>query len=91
MNIYFSVELTHDNVLKNDLNPSKRLILVDTRPPRPMYEWDEIFTVKLIPETSYYNQKIYNLVHSWYKQGRVRFITQAKCLNQKAIDLYGLR
>ncbi|KGA56879.1 MULTISPECIES: glycosyltransferase family 4 protein [Proteus] len=87
--IYFSVELTHDNVLKNELDPSKRLILW-IQDPRPMYEWDEIFTVKLIPETSYYNQKIYDLVHSWYKQGRVRFITQAKCLNQKAIDLYNL-
>ena len=45
--IYFSVELTHDNVLKNELDPSKRLILW-IQDPRPMYEWDEIFTVKLI-------------------------------------------
>ncbi|PHM39585.1 glycosyl transferase [Xenorhabdus mauleonii] len=87
--IYFSVELTYDHVIENEPNKDKRLILW-IQDPRPMYEWDEIFTVKLFPETSYYNQKIYDLVHDWYKQGRVKFISQAYCLNDKAKDLYKL-
>ena len=58
--------------------------------PRPQYEWDEINTVKLFPEPSYYNQKIYDLVHEWYKRGRVKFVTQGHFLNEKAIDLYDL-
>ncbi|WP_423853917.1 hypothetical protein [Acinetobacter guillouiae] len=58
--------------------------------PRPHYEWDEINTVKLFPETNYYNQKIYDLVHDWYKAGRVKFASQGYFLNQKAKDLYAL-
>ncbi|WP_240182738.1 glycosyltransferase family 4 protein [Morganella morganii] len=87
--LYFSVELTYEHVIKNEPDPNKKLILW-IQDPRPMYEWDEIFTVKLISETSYYNQRIYDLVHDWYKQDRVKFVTQARCLNQKAIDLYHL-
>ncbi|UYZ69592.1 glycosyltransferase family 4 protein [Moraxella bovis] len=67
----------------------KKLVLW-IQDPRPVYEWDEINTVKLFTETCYYNQTIYDLVHNWYKQGRVRFISQAHFLNQKAIDLYSL-
>lgn len=88
--LYFSVELTYDHVLKNEPDHNKKLILW-VQDPRPTYEWDEIFTVKLISETSYYNQEIYDLVNNWYNQGRVKFVTQAKCLNQKAIDLYNLK
>ncbi|EMQ4857160.1 glycosyltransferase family 4 protein [Morganella morganii] len=88
--IYFSVELTYDHVIKNEPDINKKLILW-VQDPRPMYEWDEIFTVKLISETSYYNQKIYDLVNDWYNHGRVKFVTQARCLNQKAIDLYKLK
>ncbi|CCW30409.1 glycosyltransferase family 4 protein [Xenorhabdus nematophila] len=87
--IYFSVELTYSHVLENEPSKDKKLILW-IQDPRPMYEWDEIFTVKLIPETSYYNQKIYDLVHDWYKHDRVKFISQAHCLNEKAKDLYKL-
>lgn len=88
--IYFSVELTYDHVIKNEPDINKKLILW-VQDPRPTYEWDEIFTVKLISETSYYNPKIYDLVNDWYNQGRVKFVTQARCLNQKAIDLYKLK
>lgn len=86
---YLSIELTDDYVLKNEKNKNKKLVLW-IQDPRPMYEWDEINTVKLFTETCYYNQAIYDLVHDWYKQGRVRFISQAHFLNQKAIDLYSL-
>ncbi|WP_413492073.1 glycosyltransferase family 4 protein [Morganella psychrotolerans] len=88
--IYFSIESTYDHVLKNDPSENKKLILW-IQDPRPQYEWDEIFTVKLFPETSYYNQHLYDLVHNWYQQNRVRFVTQAYCLNEKAVDLYHLK
>ncbi|WP_036772523.1 glycosyltransferase family 4 protein [Photorhabdus australis] len=87
--IYFSVELTYKHVIENEPSKDKKLILW-IQDPRPMYEWDEIFTVKLFPETSYYDQNIYDLVHDWYQQGRVKFISQAYCLNDKAKDLYKL-
>lgn len=87
--IYLSIELTYDYVLQNEPNKNKKLILW-IQDPRPTYEWDEINTVKLFPETSYYNQKIYDLVYEWYKQDRVKFISQGYFLNQKAKDLYQL-
>ncbi|VEJ21793.1 glycosyltransferase family 4 protein [Neisseria animaloris] len=87
--IYLSIELTYDFVLKNEPDPQKKLILW-IQDPRPMYEWDEINTVRLFPEPSYYNQDLYDLVHRLYQQNRVKFISQAPFLNAKAIDLYRL-
>lgn len=87
--VYLSIELVDDYVLKHETNPNKQLVLW-IQDPRPMYEWNEINTVKLFPETCYYNQRIYDLVHDWYLQNRITFISQANCLNRKAIDLYQL-
>ncbi|WP_245639961.1 glycosyl transferase [Moraxella oblonga] len=87
--IYLSIELVDDYVLKHESNPNKKLILW-IQDPRPMYEWDEINTVKLFPETCYYNQRVYDLVHEWYLKNRIKFISQGYFLNQKAIDLYQL-
>lgn len=87
--IYLSIELTYSYVLENETNKNKKLILW-IQDPRPMYEWDEINTVKLFPETNYYNQRIYDLVHDWYNQKRVIFISQGYFLNKKARDLYQL-
>lgn len=87
--IYLSIELTYSYVLENETNKNKKLILW-IQDPRPMYEWDEINTVKLFPETNYYNQRIYDLVHDWYNQKRVIFISQGYFLNEKARDLYQL-
>lgn len=87
--IYISIELTFNYVLSCETNPNKKLILW-VQDPRPMYEWDEINTVKLFPEASYYNQDIYNTVHDWYKKNRIRFISQGHFLNKKAKDLYRL-
>lgn len=88
-NLYLSIELTSDFVLTLEPNLNKKLILW-IQDPRPQYEWDEINTVKLFTETSYYNQKIYDLVHHWHKLNRVKFISQGHFLNQKAQDLYNL-
>lgn len=87
--VYLSIELVDNYVLKHETNKNKKLILW-IQDPRPMYEWDEINTVQLFPEFCYYNQKIYDLVHEWYLQHRVKFITQGYFLNPKAIDLYDL-
>jgi glycosyltransferase involved in cell wall biosynthesis len=87
--IYISIELTFNYVLQCEPSADKKLILW-VQDPRPMYEWDEINTVKLLPETCYYNQGIYDTVHEWYKNNRVRFISQGIFLNQKAKDLYNL-
>lgn len=87
--IYLSIELTYSYILENECNKNKKLILW-IQDPRPMYEWDEINTVKLFPETSYFDQKIYDLVHKWYQEDRVKFISQGHFLNQKAKDLYNL-
>lgn len=87
--IYLSIELTTDFVLRHETDPNKKLILW-IQDPRPQYEWDEINTVKLFPESCYYNQKIYDLVHDWDLQKRVTFISQGHFLNPKAIDLYNL-
>lgn len=87
--IYLSIELTDNYVLLCEPTPNKKLILW-VQDPRPTYEWDEINTVKLFPETSYYNQDVYDTVHKWYKKDRVRFVSQGYFLNQKAKDLYRL-
>jgi glycosyltransferase involved in cell wall biosynthesis len=76
--------------LEHEPNKNKKLILW-IQDPRPSYEWDEINTVQLFPETSYYNQEIYDLVHKWYRENRVKFISQGYFLNQKAKDLYRLQ
>lgn len=86
---YLSIELTNNYVLETEPNKHKKLILW-IQDPRPKYEWKEIATVKLFPESSYYNQAIYDTVHRWSKEGRVKFITQGRFLNQKAFDLYRL-
>lgn len=87
--MYLSIELTSDFVLKHETDKSKKLLLW-IQDPRPKYEWDEIETVKLYKEANYYNQKIYDLVHNWYEQNRVKFISQGYFLNPKAVDLYNL-
>ena len=87
--VYLSIELVNDFVLKMEKDERKKLILW-IQDPRPQYEWDEINTVNLLKESCYYNQNVYDLVHKLYKTGRVRFISQGYFLNQKAIDLYNL-
>jgi hypothetical protein len=88
--IYLSIELVNDFVLKMEPDERKKLILW-IQDPRPKYEWDEINTVKLLKESNYYNQRIYDLVNDFYRQGRVKFISQGYFLNQKAKDLYNLK
>ncbi len=87
--LYLSIELVSDWVLRNEPDKHKKLLLW-IQDPRPMYEWDEINTVTLFPESCYYKQNIYDLVHQWAEEGRVSFISQGYFLNSKARDLYCL-
>jgi glycosyltransferase involved in cell wall biosynthesis len=87
--VYLSIELTRDWVMRHETDSHKKLILW-IQDPRPKYEWDEIETVQLFKEENYYNQKIYDLVYDLNNQGRVKFISQGYFLNQKAKDLYKL-
>lgn len=87
--VYLSIELTDDWVLRHEEDKSKKLILW-IQDPRPWYEWREIQTMKLLPEPCYYNQPLYDYVHKLYDRKRVKFISQGFCLNDKAKDLYRL-
>lgn len=87
--VYLSIELTSNYVLKNELDLHKKLILW-IQDPRPKSDWDEIKTVKLFPEVNYYNQAIYDFVHQLAEQNRVRFVSQGYFLNEKAKELYRL-
>ncbi|MDP8039889.1 MULTISPECIES: glycosyltransferase family 4 protein [Pasteurellaceae] len=88
--VYLSIEITFDLPLKLlDSDTHKKLVFW-IQDPRPKSDWDEIKTVKLFPEPSYYDQEKYDLIHNLYKQNRVKFISQAHCLNNKAKELYNL-
>ena len=88
--VYLAIELTSDWVLRHEPNPNTKLLLW-IQDPRPWYEWREIETMTLMPEPNYYNQKIYDTVNKWYKDNRIKFISQANSLNDKAKDLYRLK
>lgn len=90
--VYLSIELVNSgaDIIQKDQNLAKKQLILWIQDPRPKYEWDEIETVKLFPEKSYYYQPTYDLVNTLARRGRVSFISQGHFLNQKAIDLYGL-
>lgn len=90
--IYLSIELTNPSadIIQKDPGLADKQLILWIQDPRPKYEWDEIETVKLFPEKSYYLQPTYNLVNRMFRRGHVSFISQGYFLNPKAIDLYGL-
>ncbi|WP_343215374.1 glycosyltransferase family 4 protein [Ereboglobus sp. PH5-10] len=88
--IYLSIELTSASArIMRLVDKSKKLILW-IQDPRPKKDWDEISTVGLLQEKSYYNQQDYDFVESLYKENRVDFVSQGFFLNPKAIELYSL-
>lgn len=87
--VYLSVEMTHD-LLKYEKLRRKRRLIHWIQDPRPWKEWQEINTVKLFRENCYWNSSLYDLVHLWSHNQRVRFISQGRFLNDFAIDLYRL-
>ena len=88
--IYLSIELTTDFVLKHETDPNKKLILW-IQDPRPKSAWDNIIgTMQSIKNPCFYCQKNYDTVHSLSKQNRVKFISQGYSLNPLAVELYNL-
>jgi len=89
--LFLSIEMTTHSyrILKTIPNIDKKLLFW-VQDPRPDYEWDEINTVKLFPEKSYWDSNIYQFVHDLWAAGKVSFISQARFLDRKARDLYNL-
>ena len=86
--LYFSLELT-TSFLQYEKDKNKRLLLW-IQDPRPWKDWLEIQTVKLFPESCYWDTQIYELVHRLYTENRVTFVTQGRFLIEKARCLYRL-
>lgn len=87
--VYLSIEACNLRVLCKDPNPRRR-VLFWIQDPRPKADWEEIATVKLFPEPSYWDEALAAAVHHWAAQGRLRFLSQAASLNAKARTLYAL-
>lgn len=89
--LFLTIEMTTNSYrILSSLPSIEQKLLFWVQDPRPQYEWDEINTVKLFPEKSYWNADVYEFVHQLWQQGKVSFISQAHCLEQKAKDLYQL-
>ena len=87
--IYLSIEITTD-ILELEERAEKNIILW-IQDPRPQYVWDEVINkMEFITDHSFYNQKLYDLIHQRNNNGQVTFATQGQSLNQLAKDLYCL-
>lgn len=88
--MYLSIELTSDFVLKHETDENKKLLLW-IQDPRPKSAWDNVIdTMQSIKDPCFFNQKIYDKVHELAEQGRVKFISQGYSLNPLAMELYNL-
>ncbi len=87
--VYLSIELTSTYALKNEPDPSKRLILW-IQDPRPESAWCIVNTLQSLKCPFFFNPKIYNFVEKLNAQKRVAFISQGRSLNPLGIELYHL-
>lgn len=85
--LYLTVELTHD-IMKYERRGKPVIHWIQD--PRPWSEWKEIQTVKLFPESCYWNSELYDIVNRFYLNGHLKFISQGYFLNEKAKMLYRL-
>ncbi|MBM7071094.1 glycosyltransferase family 4 protein [Shewanella sp. 202IG2-18] len=89
--VFLSIELTTQSAnILSLVEPEKRKVIHWIQDPRPMGDWEEIHTVKLFPEQTYWDENVYDFVHKAYLSGKTTFISQAHCLNEKARELYQL-
>lgn len=88
--VFLSIELTSSSFRILSLNKERRPLVLWVQDPRPWYEWREINTVKLFPETCYWDTPVYEYVNFMNWKRKVRFITQGHFLEEKAKDLYRL-
>lgn len=86
--LYMSIEITN-MVMAFDRNKKTKLLFW-LQDPRPWYDWREIQTVKMFPESCYWTYEQYEFVHRMWEQGRIKFISQANYFRNKALDLYAL-
>ena len=88
--VYLSIELTDDYVLKHETNKNKKLILW-IQDPRPKSMWEKVIdTMQSIKDPCFYTQHVYDTVNTLVKYNRVKFISQGYCLNPLAMELYRL-
>ncbi|MDO5462692.1 MAG: glycosyltransferase, partial [bacterium] len=88
--VYLSIQLQTDWVLRHETNPNKKLILW-IQDPRPKSAWDNIInSMQTIKDPTFFTPSIYQTVHNWAKNGRITFISQGYSLNPLAIELYNL-
>lgn len=87
--IVISIEATIDYLFKLSKNLNKK-ILFWIQDPRPLSDWQEISTVNIAKEDSWYNEKTNMLIKKANDLGKIKFVTQANYLSKKAIELYKL-
>lgn len=88
--VYLSIELTSSSYEILKLEEEKKNLVLWVQDPRPWYEWREINTVQLYPETCYWDTPVYEYVNFLNWKQKVKFITQGVFLIDKARDLYRL-
>ena len=88
--VFLSIELTSSSYQILKLDEQKHRLVLWIQDPRPWYEWREINTVKLFPETCYWDTPVYEYVNFLNWKCMVRYITQGYFLIPKALDLYRL-
>lgn len=88
--IYLSIELTTDWILKCEKDARKKLILW-IQDPRPKSAWENVInSMQSIKDPCFYNQKVYDIVNKWAQENRVKFISQGYSLNPLGLELYNL-
>lgn len=88
--VYLSIELTYDFVLKMEPDERKKLILW-IQDPRPKSAWENVInTMESIKDPCFYCQRNYDTVNRLYKQNRVKFISQGNTLTPLGMELYNL-
>ena len=88
--VYLSIELTSSSYEILKLEEEEKNLVLWVQDPRPWYEWREINTVQLYPETCYWDTPVYEYVNYLNWKRKVKFVTQGKFLVEKAKDLYRL-
>lgn len=88
--LYLSIELVNNFVLLHEPDKTKKLILW-IQDPRPLSAWNNVIgTMQSIKDPCFFRPQTYKTAHCWAEQGKVRFITQGKCLIPPAMELYDL-
>lgn len=90
--LIISIEATVLQIIKlaGGGHPLRTPILFWIQDPRPQSDWDEINSVSLAKEKSYYSEYSNQLVTRCFSKGNLFFASQAESLIPKARELYNL-